>query len=230
MDIKKVNAGILKVFFNVPDLKVGPEDKNSPASVLPESLKDNLPILFDHLGINSILEIDPRGGSLKRAGFDLSKLSYFSGGLIEVLQNRSKFQGVDLVYVRNDISYYSNEEIFSLFKFSKSIEAKYFLSTTFPWMVAGESSEISNKIQDKAKMSVFPLLKNLIKSFGKSILPSSHPWQDYSIGGLIRRDFRRINLQKPPFSLPVPEAFIIEGDRADGYQDRSICLWQTKNL
>lgn len=73
-------------------------------------------------------------------------------------------------------------------------------------------------------------LDNIKRSNSKFVLTTSHTWLSVPQKDIEMGDFRKINLQNPPISLPPPVDFIIEANGEHMQQDRCMCLWECSSL
>jgi 2-polyprenyl-3-methyl-5-hydroxy-6-metoxy-1,4-benzoquinol methylase len=78
-------------------------------------------------------------------------------------------------------------------------------------------------------------LANLKRTGSRYLLTTSFNWRAYRNYNIPLGRFRRINLETPPFNLPRPLRFIVEGnterEEQSGAQfDRCLCLWAFEDI
>lgn len=74
-------------------------------------------------------------------------------------------------------------------------------------------------------------IENIKKSKAKYLLATNYFWRELPFNHEIRTgEWRRLSLHKPPFNFPFPQEILIEGYFYDEHKDKSMALWQIKDL
>jgi hypothetical protein len=79
--------------------------------------------------------------------------------------------------------------------------------------------------------NIFLAFENLQRSGSRYLLTTTFPGHDINTD-VEDGDWRLLNFEMPPFSLPQPEALIVEGCTEAGgdYADKSLALWRIEDL
>jgi hypothetical protein len=166
-------------------------------------LRDNLPILLQQYKIKSILDL-PCGDFNWMKELNLHEYEYHGADIVDYLVEKNKKE-------------------YPEFKFS-----------------------IINILEDKIPMvdliicrdclfhfpftEIKKALSNIKNSKSKYLLITSHTWKNFPPLDIKLGEFRKVNLQMPPISLPQPIDFIVEGNQEDMQQDRCMLLYKLKDL
>lgn len=168
-----------------------------------EKIRKELPRLFNHLQIKSILDC-PCGDCQWIQFISLGNIDYIGGDIVFELvkQNSIKYDGlwflhmsileainltVDLILCRDCLVHFSDTDILKALKNIKESKSKYLLTTCFP-RKQNEPDIVTGK------------------------------------------GWRPINLCLPPFNLPVPESVINENCPAKGFSDKCLYLWNLETI
>jgi hypothetical protein len=197
-----------KIFTNAYKANVWGDESSAsgPGSNLDETTKirEELPKLFHHLQITSILDI-PCGDFFWMKEVNLDGIMYFGADIVQelIVKNRKYENGnrsfmklnviiddlpeVDLVLVRDCFVHFSITDIYLAINNIYSSKSKYLLTTTF-------TSRDQN-----------------------ADIETSHLW-------------RPLNFQCPPFSFPNPNVIINENHPQSDFSDKSLGLWNLEDL
>jgi len=186
----------------------GKESVSGPGSDYEQTkfLIPELNIMLKSLNIKSMLDI-PCGDFNWMKQVDLSKIYYHGADIVEPMIERNKKK-------------YQSENI----KFSVIDLVNHELPKVDLIMVRDCLVHLPTK-------DVFKALNNIKNSGSKYLLTTNFLWnhqeanQEINVG-----QWRRINLQKTPYSFKYPERIIIEGNIQSHDRDKTMSLWYVKDI
>lgn len=186
----------------------GKESVSGPGSDYEQTkfLIPELNIMLKSLNIKSMLDI-PCGDFNWMKQVDLSKISYHGADIVEPMieRNNKKHQKENIKFSVLDLV---NDKL-----------PKVDLIMVRDCLVHLPTND------------VFKALNNIKNSGSKYLLTTNFLWnhqeanQEISVG-----QWRRINLQKTPYSFKYPERIIIEGNIQSYDRDKTMSLWYVKDI
>jgi 2-polyprenyl-3-methyl-5-hydroxy-6-metoxy-1,4-benzoquinol methylase len=186
----------------------GKESVSGPGSDYEQTkfLIPELNIMLKSLNIKSMLDI-PCGDFNWMKQVDLSKISYHGADIVEPMieRNNKKHQKKNIKFSVLDLV---NDKL-----------PKVDLIMVRDCLVHLPTND------------VFKALNNIKNSGSKYLLTTNFLWnhqeanQEISVG-----QWRRINLQKTPYSFKYPERIIIEGNIQSHDRDKTMSLWYVKDI
>lgn len=186
----------------------GTESSSGPGSGLEQTaaLRTALPRLFRQLGVATLLDL-PCGDWRWLATLDLGGLQYTGGDLLEELveQNRRLHGGPNRTFVQLDLT-------------TSSLPAADLL------LCRDCLVHLSCRDIDKA-------FRNIRRSNITYLLTTTFP-AEVANADIVTGDWRPLNLQAAPFSLPAPMELINEGctEGNGAFSDKSLGLWRIRDL
>jgi len=186
----------------------GKESVSGPGSDYEQTkyLIPELEIMLKSLNIKTMLDI-PCGDFNWMKRVDLDKISYHGADIVEPLIEKNKRK------------YESNNIKFSILDLVNDDLPKVDLIMVRDCLVHLPTKD------------VFKALNNIKNSKSKYLLTTNFLWnhqeanQEISVG-----QWRRINLQKSPYSFKYPERIIIEGNVQSYDRDKTMSLWYIKDI
>lgn len=186
----------------------GQESVSGPGSDYEQTkfLVPELQILLKRFNIKSILDV-PCGDFNWMKNIDLNGINYTGGDIVSEMVKK------------NNKRYRKNNVNFELIDIVNNSLPQNDLIIVRDCLV-----HLPNK-------DVITALKNIKQSRSKYLLTTNFSWRslqnnkDIAIGA-----WRRINLQQLPFSFPNPEYVIIEGNIQSNDRDKTMSLWQIKDI
>lgn len=186
----------------------GKESVSGPGSDYEQTkfLIPELEILIKDLKIKSILDA-PCGDFNWMKRVDLNECKYIGVDIVEEL------------IVRNNKKYKNRQRSFSVLDIVIDKIPKVDLIIVRDCFVHLPTDDI------------FKTIQNIKKSNSKYLLTTNFLWEhmeynlDIPVGG-----WRRINLCKEPFNFKYPDKIIIEGNIQSNDRDKTMALWQIKDI
>lgn len=187
---------------------MGKESVSGPGSDYEQTkyLVPELQYLLKLFNIKSILDV-PCGDFNWMKNIDLNGINYTGGDIVSeiVKKNNKRYKksniGFELIDIVND---------------------------TLP---QNDLVIVRDCLVHLPNKDVIAALKNIKQSKSKYLLTTNFFWRslqnnkDISVGA-----WRRINLQQSPFNFPSPEYAIIEGNIQSNDRDKTMSLWQIKDI
>lgn len=186
----------------------GKESVSGPGSDYEQTkyLIPELQKLLNNLNIKSILDV-PCGDFNWMKRLDLSDIEYIGGDIvIDLIKNNNR------IYRKNNISF----EVIDI------VNDK--LPKVDLIMVRDCFVHLPND-------NIIKALQNIKNSGSKYLLTTNFMWQaeknnnDINVG-----EWRRLNLQQKPFNFPFPKNVIIEGNIQSNDRDKTMSLWEVKDI
>jgi len=184
----------------------GSESRSGPGSSLEQTkmIRKELPDLFNELKIQSILDI-PCGDFFWLKKVDLSLISYTGVDIVDdiISSNNKKYSNQNRNFIKLDI-----------------------LEDDLPKadLILCRDLLVHFSFNDLKKA-----VNNIKKSQSKYLLTTSYPNLKQN-NDIITGEWRNLNLQIPPISFPNPMKQIIEKCTEKDCSDKSLLLYQIKDL
>ena len=186
----------------------GKESLSGPGSDYEQTkyLIPELEILFKDLKIKTMLDI-PCGDFNWMKRIDLSKIKYIGGDIVEkmIYKNSQKYQSKNISFKIIDII---NDR----------------LPKVDLIMVRDCFVHLSNN-------DIIKALDNIKNSKSKYLLTTNFMWKNPKANRDIKAgDWRRLHLESEPFNFPFPKQIIIEGNIQSHDRDKTMSLWEIKDI
>lgn len=186
----------------------GKESLSGPGSDYEQTkfLIPELSILLKDLKIKSILDV-PCGDFNWMKKVDLENIKYVGGDIVKEMIHK------------NNKTYKTKNISFEVINVIESILPKSDLVIVRDCFV-----HLPNK-------EIFKALRNIKNSESKYLLTTNFTWKsldnnwDINVGS-----WRRLNLQQEPFSFPFPKQIIVEGNIQSNDRDKTMSLWNIKDI
>jgi len=180
--------------------------KSGPGSDLSQTqtIREELPKLFKELEISSILDI-PCGDFYWLKEVNLDSISYVGADIVGniISYNEEKYHRKNRTFVRLDVLTDDLPKVDLIFCRDLLVHFSY--------------SDISKSI------------RNIKKSGSKYLLTTSFVETKMN-NDIVTGEWRKLNLQMPPFSFPNPLKTINERSSEDNAVDKSLLLWNISDL
>jgi hypothetical protein len=182
------------------------ESRSGPGSSLAETevIRARLPQLVASLGVRSMLDI-PCGDLHWIREIDLPLESYIGADIVTGIidANTARFASPQRSFVRLDLR-------------------------TDP-LPRVDLVLCRDCLDHLSVDDVSSALSNIVRSGSAYLLATTYPQRDEN-PDIRTGDWRPLNLQREPFSLPQPLELINESSRKPGYPDKSLGLWRVSDL
>jgi hypothetical protein len=167
------------------------------------NLRKELPVLFKNYNIKTILDL-PCGDFNWMKEIDLSNFKYHGADIVkEIIEsNKRRFPSLEFSVIN-----LLEDEI-----------------PTVDLIICRDC------LFHLSFQEIKQALSNIRKSQSKYLLTTSHTWKTFPSKDTERGEFRKLNLQMKPISLPFPIDFIVEGNEEENQEDRCMLLWRCNDL
>lgn len=186
----------------------GKESLSGPGSDYEQTkfLIPELSLLLKRLNVKTILDV-PCGDFNWMKMVDIGNANYHGGDI------------VDKVIVSNNKKYKTDSINFSSIDIVNDVLPKVDLVIVRDCLVHLSTEE------------VLKALDNIKKSKSKYLLTTNFTWKHVDNNIEIKTgDWRRLNLEQPPYNFKRPEDIIIEGNIQSHDRDKTMSLWLIKDI
>ena len=182
------------------------ESVSGPGSTLSatKNIRKNLPELFEKYNIKSVLDL-PCGDFNWMNHMTLDGIEYLGADIITDLieNNKKKYETSSRRFKCINLLEGGLPEVDLIFVRDCLVHLSY--------------------------KDIIMALNSIVNSNSKYLITTTY-YKEYSNTDIITGDWRKINLQKPPFNFPNPQMLIREFPPAPESNDKSLGLWRIKDI